>query len=59
MSYGPNFSDLLRGAADYVDKTLRGQNRAMARSINLSEFESPLGRNSARNPGNPRELSKG
>jgi hypothetical protein len=34
MSYGPNFSDLLRGAADHVDKILRGQNRATSRSIN-------------------------
>ena len=24
MSYGPNFSDLLRRSADYVDKILRG-----------------------------------
>jgi putative ABC transport system substrate-binding protein len=24
MSYGPNFSDLYRRAADYVDKVLRG-----------------------------------
>ena len=24
MSYGPNYSDLFRNAADYVDKILRG-----------------------------------
>ena len=24
MSYGPNYSDLFRSAADYVDKVLRG-----------------------------------
>ena len=24
MSYGPNFADLFRRAADYVDKVLRG-----------------------------------
>jgi len=28
MSYGPNFSDIYRRAADYVDKILRGTNPA-------------------------------
>jgi hypothetical protein len=47
MSYGPNFSDLLRGAADCVDKILRGQNRAAARSINpLSLRRKPRGEGS-------------
>jgi hypothetical protein len=37
MSYGPNFADLLRGGRR-LTKPCVGQNRAMARSINLSEF---------------------
>jgi ABC-type uncharacterized transport system substrate-binding protein len=28
MSYGPNFADLFRRAADYVDKVLRGTRAA-------------------------------
>jgi hypothetical protein len=41
MSYGPNFSDRLRGAADDVDKILHGQNRATSRSINPLSLTSP------------------
>ena len=34
MSYGPNFPDLYRRTAEYVDRILRGTNRPTCRSNN-------------------------
>jgi putative tryptophan/tyrosine transport system substrate-binding protein len=46
MSYGPNYSDLFRRSADYVDKILGGQNPAIFRSnsqrgLSLSSISQP------------------
>jgi putative tryptophan/tyrosine transport system substrate-binding protein len=39
MSYGANFPDLFRRAADYVDKILRGAKRAEIPIEQLTKFD--------------------
>ena len=51
MSYGPNFRDSFRRAADYVDKILRGTNPRDLPIEQASRFELIINLRTAKNLG--------
>ena len=51
LSYGPNFADLFRRAADYVDKILRGTKPAEVPAELPTKFELVINQKTAKHLG--------